>query len=173
MNYYISDTHFDHDNILKLSKRPFNTIEEMNKAIIDNWNSRVTDNDDVYILGDITYKSKDPIKYLKQLKGRKHLIVGNHDKSLLKNPACRRMFVEIADIKMVDDNGTKIVCCHYPMVEWDGYYRGTIHFYGHIHNCIENETYQYIEKVKNAYNVGVDILGFTPRTLKEILEMHK
>ena len=51
MNYYIADTHFGHDNIRRLSNRPFKTIEEMDKTIIDNWNSRVTDNDDVYILG--------------------------------------------------------------------------------------------------------------------------
>ncbi len=130
MNYYIADTHFGHNNILRLSNRPFNTVEEMDKVIIDNWNSRVTDNDDV----------------------------------------CKKYFIEIVDMKMVDDNGTQIVCCHYPMVEWDGYYRDVLHFYGHIHNNFDNETNQYISKVQNAYNVGVDIIGFMPRTLKEILE---
>ena len=169
MNYYIADTHFGHDNIRRLSNRPFKTIEEMDRAIIDNWNSRVSDNDVVYILGDFSYKSEDPISYLKQLKGRKHLIIGNHDSRLLKNPACKKYFVEISDIKMVNDNGTQIVCCHYPMVEWNGYYRNVLHFYGHIHNNFDNETNQYISKVKNAYNVGVDIIGFMPRTLGEIL----
>ncbi len=45
MNYYIVDMHFGHDNIRRLSNRPFATIEEMSKAIIDNWNSRVIDID--------------------------------------------------------------------------------------------------------------------------------
>lgn len=170
MNYYIADTHFGHDNIRRLSNRPFNTIEEMDKVIIDNWNSRVTDNDDVYILGDFSYKSKNPIVYLKQLKGRKHLILGNHDLRLLKNPACWRYLAEFCDIKTVNDNATQIVCCHYPMVEWNGYYRNVLHFYGHIHNNFSNETNLYISKVKNAYNVGVDIIGFMPRTLKVILK---
>ena len=156
MNYYIADTHFGHDNIRRLSNRPFKTIEEMDRTIIDNWNSRVSDNDDV--------------SYLKQLNGRKYLIIGNHDSKLLKNPTCKKYFVDISDIKMVNDNGAQIVCCHYPMVEWNGYYRNVIHFYGHIHNNFDNETNQYISKVKNAYNVGVDIIGFMPRTLKEILE---
>ena len=169
MNYYIADTHFGHDNIRRLSNRPFNTIEEMDKTIIDNWNRRVTDNDDVYILGDFSYKSEDPILYLRQLRGRKHLIVGNHDGKLLKNPACKDYLVEIADMKMVNDNGTQIVCCHYPLVEWNGYYRNVLHFYGHIHNNFDNETNQYISKVKNAYNVGIDIIGFMPGTLKEII----
>lgn len=171
MNYYIADTHLGHDNIRKLSNRPFNTVEEMDEVIINNWNRRVADNDDIYILGDFSYKGKDPISYLKQLKGRKHLIVGNHDGKLLKSPDCEKYFVEIVDIKMVQDNGRQIVCCHYPMVEWNGYYRNVLHFYGHIHNNFNNETNQYMSKVKNAYNVGVDIIGFFPKTLNEILEM--
>lgn len=170
MNYYIADTHFGHHNVLRMSNRPFNTIEEMDRAMIDNWNSRVTDRDDVYILGDFAYRCEDPVLYLKQLKGQKHLLIGNHDTKLLKNPDSKTYFVEIADIKMVNDNGTQIVCCHYPMVEWNGYYRNVLHFYGHIHNNFSNETNQYISKIKNAYNVGVDIIGFTPRNLNEILD---
>lgn len=169
MNYYIADTHFGHDNIRRLSNRPFNSIEEMDKAIIDNWNSKVADGDDVYILGDFSYKSEDPIKYLKKLKGRKHLIVGNHDNKLLKNPACKKYFVEIVDMKMVDDNETQIVLCHYPLVEWNGYYRNVLHFYGHVHNTYHNETTRYARDMKNAYNVGVDVIGFAPCTLKEII----
>ena len=169
MNYYIADTHFGHDNIRRLSNRPFNSIEEMDKAIIDNWDSKVTDNDNVYILGDFSYKSEDPIEYLKKLNGRKHLIVGNHDNILLKNPACKKYFVEIADMKMVDDNGTQIVLCHYPLVEWNGYYRNVLHFYGHVHNTYHNETTRYARDMKNAYNVGVDVIGFAPCTLNEII----
>lgn len=169
MNFYIADTHFGHHNILWLSNRPFDTIEQMNNKIIDNWNKKVTDNDDVYILGDFSYKGDNPVDILKKLKGKKHLIVGNHDSKLLKNIDFRNQFVEITNMKTVNDNGVCIVCCHYPMVEWDGYYRSTLHFYGHIHNNVGNETFKYISKVKNAYNVGVDIIGFEPRTLREIV----
>lgn len=169
-NYYIADTHFGHDNIRRLSNRPFNSVEEMDKVIIDNWNRKVTDNDDVYILGDFSYKSEDPIEYLKKLNGKKHLIVGNHDNKLLKNPNCRKYFVEIVDMKTVNDNGTYIVLCHYPLVEWNGYYRNTLHFYGHVHNTYHNETTKYAMSIKNAYNVGVDVIGFEPRTLYEITE---
>lgn len=171
MNYYIADTHFGHENILRLSKRPFKTVEEMDETIICNWNDRVKDTDDIYILGDFSFKSKDPISYLKRLKGRKHLIVGNHDGALLKNPASRKYFVEIVDMKSINDNGTQVFCCHYPLVEWPGYYRNTIHFYGHVHNTFHNETTQYASGMKNAYNVGVDIIGFVPRTLEEIVNL--
>jgi len=170
MNYYIADTHFGHENILKLSKRPFESIKEMDKAIIENWNNRVTDSDNIYILGDFAYKSQDPISYLKKLKGKKHLIIGNHDNKLLSNKKYEKYFSSVTFIKTVNDSGKRIICCHYPMVEWDGYYRNTLHFYGHIHNNFENSTNQYISKIKNAYNVGVDIIGFMPKTLNEILE---
>ena len=40
---------------------------------------------------------------------------------------------ELGQIKTIEDNGTRIVMCHYPMVEWDGFFRGALHFYGHIH----------------------------------------
>lgn len=167
MNYYIADTHFGHDNIRRLSKRPFDTAEEMDEAMIASWNGRVRGDDDVYILGDFAYKSRDPAYYLDRLKGRKHLIAGNHDGKLLKNPILRSRFAEIADMETVNDGGTKIVCCHYPMAEWDGYYKGVLHFYGHLHNN-DNAASRYMSGLENAYNVGVDIIGFAPRTLKEI-----
>lgn len=78
--YVISDTHFGHANIIKLADRPFKNVDEMNKTIINNWNSIVNDEDIVYILGDFSFKGKSADYYAKQLKGRKILIKGNHDK---------------------------------------------------------------------------------------------
>ena len=169
MNYYIADTHFGHDNIRRLSNRPFSTVEEMDKTIIDNWNSVVTDEDDVYILGDFTFKGENPESYLVKLKGRKHLIIGNHDNVILRNRNCRNYFVEIVDMKMIYDGKTQICLCHYPLVEWNGYYRNVLHFYGHVHNTYHNETTRYARDMKNAYNVGVDVIGFKPCTLNEII----
>ena len=169
MIFYIGDMHLGHKKVIEYDGRPFSTVEEMDKVIIDNWNNKVTNNDDVYILGDFSYKSEDPISYLKKLNGKKHLIVGNHDNKLLKNPACKKYFVEIADFKMVDDNGNQIVLCHYPLVEWNGYYRNVLHFYGHVHNAYHNETVRYARDMKNAYNVGVDVIGFAPCTFDEIV----
>lgn len=168
MNYYIADTHFGHDNIRRLSNRPFETVEEMDRTIIENWNKKVTDKDDVYILGDFSFKGGDPISYAKQLKGRKHLIIGNHDTALLKHPDFKKCFVEAKDIKKINDSGIEIVLCHYPMVEWAGYYKGALHLFGHIHNTFHNPNTQYAMNMKNAYNVGVDIIGFEPCTLEEI-----
>ena len=169
-NFYIADTHFGHDNIRKLSNRPFATVEEMDRAIIDNWNSKVKNDDDVYILGDFTYKGKSYKHYLKQLNGHKHLIIGNHDTKTVKESRGTFDFIEVEHLLEVNDNGNQIVLCHYPLVEWSGYYRGTYHFYGHVHNTFHNETTRYAKDMKNAFNVGVDIIGFAPCTFDEIVK---
>lgn len=174
MNFYFSDSHLGHENIIRLSKRPFKSVEEMDETIIKNWNSVVTDDDDVYIVGDFSYKSgKNPVEYLKQLKGKKHLVIGNHDSRILKDPAARKMFVDIKDRYDINDNGTRIILDHYPLVEWNGFFRGALHFYGHIHNNVENATYKIISEIPNAYNVGADILDFTPRTAKQVIEFNE
>ena len=121
MNYYIADTHFGHDNIRRLSNRPFDSVEEMDRTIIDNWNKKVKPNDNVYILGDFIYKGKDCMYYLKQLNGRKHLVIGNHDTKTVNKIKGTNCFVEMGHIIEVNDNGKRIVLCHYPLVEWNGY----------------------------------------------------
>lgn len=174
MNYYFADSHFGHANIIRMNKRPFENIEKMNAIMIDNWNNQVkNDNDDVYIVGDLFYKSGDPVPVLKQLKGKKHLIVGNHDGSILKNPVAKRFFVEIKDMLTIWEEKQMIVLCHYPMIEWNGYFRDSIHLYGHIHNNTQNDTYTIMKNRKNAYNVGADILSYAPRTLEEVIQMNK
>ena len=57
MKYYISDLHFGHKNVLKFDNRPFDSVEEMNQTILDNWNNTIKNNDDVYLLGDIFWKN--------------------------------------------------------------------------------------------------------------------
>ena len=93
MNYYIADTHFGHDNIIRFSNRPFNSADEMDKAIIANWNKKVKPDDDVYILGDFAYKGKDYRYYIKQLNGNKHLVIGNHDTKTVNKSKGTNCFV--------------------------------------------------------------------------------
>lgn len=169
MNYYIADTHFGHENIIKLCRRPFADADEMDIALITKWNSVVTDSDDVYIVGDFCYKSsRKPVDYLKELNGRKHLIVGNHDKSITDDPEASSCFESIDQIKVIRDHGHTICLCHYPMAEWPGYYNGFYHFYGHIHNS-PSESCRIMSGLAKAYNVGADLLGFAPRPVEYII----
>ena len=170
MNYYIADTHFGHANIIRLCRRPFADAEEMDTAIIDNWNAVVTDSDDVYILGDFCYKSAHPSSwYLRQLNGRKHLITGNHDTEILSDPEVKNLFASISQMETVQDHGYAIFLCHYPVAEWPGFFSGTYHFFGHIHNS-RSEACEIMSRFSKAFNVGADLTGFTPRTAKEIIE---
>ena len=80
MIYYISDLHFGHANAIKFDARPFADVEEMDRVMIERWNETVCDDDVVYIVGDFCYRSgRSAAWYLSQLKGQKHLVVGNHD----------------------------------------------------------------------------------------------
>lgn len=115
MIYYISDLHFGHLRCIKMDKRPFSSIEEMDRILIENWNNKVNEEDDVYILGDFSYKSKiDPVEYLKQLKGHKHLIVGNHDLKLIKNQEACHHFETIDYYLQIEDQKelSIFVICH-------------------------------------------------------------
>lgn len=164
MIYYFADIHFGHKNILKYDNRPYATVEEMDEDIIKRWNKKVSNNDDVYIIGDICMGN--PSRYLDRLKGRKHLIIGNHDKETLKS--CRHYFESIDYYKKIHDNGKTIILCHYPMAEWDGFYRGTYHIYGHIHNSVNN-TYLIMRQFENALNAGCMINNYEPVTLQELI----
>lgn len=96
MKYYTGDLHFGHNTVLKFDNRPFKDIDEMDRVLIDNWNSRITKNDQVYILGDLALHNEKPYSwYLSQLKGQKHLIVGNHDRKLLKDSEAMQYFVSV------------------------------------------------------------------------------
>lgn len=86
MNYFIADLHLGHKNCLRFDNRPFKTIEEQDNYVIENWNKKITVNDDVYILGDFSwYDDNKTIDIFSNLNGKLHLIKGNHDSKLLKN----------------------------------------------------------------------------------------
>lgn len=170
MNYYISDLHLNHIGIMKHCNRPFASLDEMNETIINNWNNVVKDSDDVYILGDVCYKPEESYKLIERLKGQKHLIVGNHDTHIIKNKQIKNLFVSIDKMLTVNDGQYKIVLCHYPLVEWDGYFRNTYHFFGHIHNNTDNLAYKIVTTIPRAFNVCADLLDFIPKTAREIIE---
>ena len=58
-NYYISDTHFGHSNIIDFDYRPYKNVQEMDETLINNWNSIVSNEDTVYILGDFCWLKED------------------------------------------------------------------------------------------------------------------
>lgn len=169
MIYFTSDLHFYHDNIIKHTGRPFPNSEIMNKRLIANWNNKVNANDEVYILGDLTMKSPEYAEeILSQLKGTKHLIRGNHDRFVRSPSFNRHLFKSVSDYKTITYNSTYFILCHYPFLEWDGFYRGSFHLHGHQHNKADYNC----ENKKNGirrYDVGVDANNFFPASIEEII----
>ena len=83
MIFFTADPHFGHENIIRHCKRPFASVDEMDAALIRNWNATVGPRDEVYILGDFTMRpAAQAHEYLAALNGRKYFIRGNHDKFL-------------------------------------------------------------------------------------------
>lgn len=176
---YISDLHFGHSNIIHFDNRPFIDVKEMDQVLMENWNNSVDSKDTVYILGDFCWgKESEWIKLIPQLAGDKVLIRGNHDlkhmSSTLKN-----MFLDIKDYKEIDDNGRKVVLCHYPMPCFKNHFYGWYHLYGHVHNSFEAQIMEHDKflmeelygKQCQMYNVGcmMPYMGYAPRTLDEII----
>jgi calcineurin-like phosphoesterase family protein len=79
MLYFTSDHHFWHTNIIKYCNRPFVSVEEMNEALIQNWNDLVLPEDEVYYLGDFSMAARPVEIYTSRLNGIKYLVPGNHD----------------------------------------------------------------------------------------------
>lgn len=192
MNYFISDLHFGHENCLLFDNRPFEDIDIHDTELINRWNNVVGIDDDVYILGDISWRGAvATTNIFKMLNGHKHLIIGNHDHKLLKNRELRNEFVEITNYKelQISEDGTSIVLSHYPILAYNNLFRGWYHLYGHVHSSFEWNMMEHHKMVmknlyskkdgKNpddvfeAYNVGcmIPYMDYTPRTLEEIITL--
>ena len=180
---YIADMHFDYDSIIAYDNRPFDSVEEMNEALIANWNRVVTDPEDLtWILGDFCSGNAERwCELLSRLNGRKALILGNHDDpAVLKAEAVRVRLEDTAEYREILDKGRHVVLCHYPILAFRDHYFGWYHLYGHVHasyewNVTENakrllQKLYVRDDVCRMFNVGAMIpaMGYTPRSLDEI-----
>lgn len=180
--FFIADPHFGHKNILSFDNRPFKTIEEHDEAIVERWNSVVSDWDVVWVLGDISwYGAEKTVEIFNRLNGIKKLCIGNHDRRLIKNEAVRALFAEIKDYEeLYTSKSEGIVLSHWPIPCFNKHFYGWVHLYGHVHNSFEENMMQHdryrmmalYDKPCEMYNVGamMPYMSYTPRTLEEIIE---
>lgn len=158
--WFISDTHFYHDNIIRFCGRPFANSTLMNERLIDNWNRTVKPQDKVYHLGDVAMgcTDKELTALLRSLNGHKRLIVGNHDN--LKSPAIQNNFEKIELWGGQADWGFTVSHIPVPLEHLrDGRY--CVH--GHIHDNVSSNPF-YI-------NVCVEQIGYTPIHLEVIKQI--
>lgn len=170
--FVTADHHFGYANIIKLAKRPWKSLEEMDEALIKAWNDVVGPDDMVMHLGDFIWWTRDPADYLPRLNGRLAIIPGNHDDM----PALVNYFGHDAVPDVVfggqiaewapdpEQPKRRIVISHYPLAEWNGYYKGRLHFHGHTHGTLK--------RIKGRLDVGVDCSpNYAPMLLEDALKL--
>lgn len=153
--FFTSDTHFSQKRTLKLSYRPFRSVEEMDLQLISNWNKRLNSQSTIFHLGD--FGNFDVLSLLNFKK--MYLVLGNYEKEDDYYKTLKDDRVQIGDSFIMNLKGIKFFLCHEPLysVLNNGI---NFHLYGHIHRL------QMVKK--NGINVGVDGNRFNPMTVKEL-----
>lgn len=168
-HYFLSDTHFQHFNIIKYENRPFKTIEEMDETLIKNINNRVKEDDYVYFIGDFLFhngaKGKKgeglPNKadeYLKRLHGRWIMIAGNHDSN---NTVKTKILFIVLQL-----GGMKIKCVHRPDHADKNY---PLNLVGHVHG---KWLYKELSPNSVMINCSVEMHNYAPIEFSEIMGIY-
>lgn len=150
-NFFISDLHLNHSNIIRYCDRPFRTVAEMNRVLIENWNKTVGKEDTVFFLGDLAF-GRYPEGWLKKLNGHIIFIKGSHDSIGIHSLVLHSGWDEFLLIHNPDQvNGWK---------QW------VIH--GHKHNIAP-----FIDREHKRVNVSAEVVDYTPISLSDIRRMVK
>lgn len=175
--FFTSDLHFRHGNIIKYCSRPFESVQEMNHALIQHWNKTINENDIVFILGDFAFADKPKWRQLlNALHGEKYLILGNHDREEDIPEECFTAICDIAQISIYDEElegFATFIATHYPLATWAGINKGHFNIHGHIHSTPDlSGTGFDIQIAKNApwnqYDVGIDRNDYTPISYEQL-----
>lgn len=170
MIWLTSDLHFCHNREFLFKPRGFNAVWEMNDEIVKRWNEVVAPDDDVYVLGDLMLNSNDVGAYLiQQLKGRIHIVLGNHDTDArieLYKTFCN--VVEVVDAKRLRYKNYHFFLTHYPCLtatlEKESLKQCTINLYGHTH-----QTTNFFNDMPFMYHVGVDSHNCRPVSIDQVI----
>lgn len=161
--FLISDTHFGHANMLNFKDssgfnlRVFDDVDHMNETMVYNWNKTVSQEDKVYHLGDVGFKSFSALKsIMDRLNGKKILIKGNHDNLKLSQYA--QMFSDVRAYHVLDG----MVLSHIP-IHPDSLNRWKANIHGHLHNNV-------LEDIR-YFNVSVERINYTPIDFEKIRSM--
>jgi len=184
--WIISDTHFGHKNICRgatawrlpdggipiSQTRDFDSISEMNDAIVNGINSVVGQDDVLVHLGDWSFGGFENIKIFRDriVCQEIHLILGNHDHHIENNRSdCQELFTSINHYTKLMYKSETLVLMHYPIDSWDGLNKGHIHLHGHVHL----PTGKIFGKGRRM-DVGIDgSLFFTPYSLDNVIKIVK
>ncbi len=159
MIYFTGDTHFGDPRVLRIDRRPFPNMAEHDLALIENWNTVVGQDDDVWHLGDfISVKAGNCAELLAKLNGRKHLIIGNNDPEKTTDADGWTSVQHYAELRGSEHH---LVLCHYAFRTWNQMGKGSINLHGHSHGKLK--------PVPRQFDVGVDAQGLRPVSLAQVL----
>lgn len=162
--FFTADPHFFHRRVIEYCQRPFSDAEEMTEALINNWNSVVPKNGQVFVLGDMFWvkHGRERCKeVMDRLNGRKWLVAGNHD--YFSPEAYREIgFEDAVDYLDVNVQGQRVMLFHYPVERWNGWNRGYWHLHGHVHGRGN--------PAPRRMDVGVDCNNYFPFSWEQIAE---
>ena len=172
---FTADLHLGHKNIIKYCSRPFDNVAKMNKAIIRNLNVGVSDNDLMYILGDNALtKNPDILNLLHDIRGRKILILGNHDNQIPQEDWIDKYgFESVHDYYIAYHNEQIFIMAHDPvdtlfLARRIGSNMNPVLLNGHVHNLcqysVDNQTGNF------SINVGLDVNSLKPMDIGDVME---
>ena len=181
--FFTSDTHFGHENIIRFCERPWASIEEHDRALIENWNRVVPEDGVVFHLGDFCYKGGGFPRMWK-LKDRLHgqitLIRGNHD--FANNDQNLQQLQQVFDGRVfgqieIKVEGQRIILNHYPLLTWPHIHdekSPVWQIFGHVH-LRRGRDDVYVSSVGRCciptqYEVGVDLNDYRPISFYQLRE---
>ena len=155
--WLVSDTHFDHTNIIKYCARPFVDVRDMNKVLIKNWNTLVKKDDLVYFLGDMCFGKRSIVSWVSKLNGRIVFIRGDHDREKIGD-----------DYRIIRYKGYRFLLIHNPerVESFNGW---IIHGHKHYNDLIN---YPFVNGKKQTINVSVEVINYRPVSLDQILSLN-
>lgn len=196
--YFISDTHFDHSNIIKYCDRPYKDTTQMDIDIIHKWNSVVKPDDIVWHLGDFAFFSKKDheriYKLIQKLNGNINLLLGNHDKHISNDI---QFWLDLGFKKVWDSPFLFMNDCilsHEPIISKNGidltYHPILKNIHGHIHNSFEkylklskedqrkldakHSEFGHIPDItKHSFNVSIEVIDYKPIAFETIIDKMK
>lgn len=141
-NWFSSDFHFGHTNVIKYDNRPFDSVKEMDNYILEGLEASFNKNDNFYYLGDFSLFKKHQIdnseEYFKRIKEtgvNMFFIKGNHDHSdMIK--LYNKYGTYLGEQKKIIVNNQEIILNHYRMDVWDKSHHGSWHLHGHSHHSL-------------------------------------
>ena len=168
-----SDTHFCHNQEFIYKSRGFNSVDEMNEAIVERWNSIVKSNDMVFVLGDLMLNDNEKaLEYIKRLNGWLLVVWGNHD-SETRQKFIREKYPIIMEMGYAHQfKHNKLTCylSHYPTLTAN--YSNEKHFSQNVIN-LHGHTHQktnFLNPINPfMYHVGVDSHNCTPVHIEEAI----